>query len=271
MTMNLNTLKDIPPWEWPDDAGETLLGVLRDDGSLENDLLLAIELAGEVTVINDELVAALLSILERSDKSPIMRGTAAIALGPVLEYADTEGFEEADIPITERTFHRIQETLRRIHLDASVAEEVRRRALEASVRASQDWHHDAIRAAFLTGDEAWRLTAVFCMAFVRGFEAEILAALDDQNPEIRYEAVVAAGNWEIDAAWSHIAALITAEEVDKRLLLAAIGAVATVRPHDAPRILADLMESDDEDIVEAVDEALAMGAAFAGEDDESEE
>jgi hypothetical protein len=55
-------------------------------------------------------------------------------------------------------------------MDASVPTDVRRRILEASVRAPQDWHRDAIRAAYASDDDVWRLTAVFCMRSVRGFE-----------------------------------------------------------------------------------------------------
>ena len=169
--MNLKTLKDTPPWDWPKGTGKILLYILRDNRPSESDLLLATELAGDFTVINDELVDALLSILRSGDRSEKVRGRAAISLGPVLERADTEGFEDADdLPITERTFHRIQESLRRLYMDANVPEEVRWRILEASVRAPQDWHQDAVRAAYSGDDEVWRLTAVFCMRFVRGFE-----------------------------------------------------------------------------------------------------
>ena len=199
------------------------------------------------------------------------RGRAAISLGPVLEHADTAGFGDADdSPITARTFHRIQESLRRLHVDANVPNEVRRRILEASVRAPQDWHRDAVRAAYSSDDEAWRLTAVFCMRFVRGFDDQILEALTSTNPDIHCEAVLAAGNCQLDAAWPHVAALVTSEETDKPLLLAAIEAVASIRPHEAAQILDDLADSDDEDIVAAVHEAMAMaeGASGADEDDE---
>jgi hypothetical protein len=54
--MNLRTLKDTPPWDWPGGTGKTLLDILRDDRPSESDLLLATELAGDFTVINDELV-----------------------------------------------------------------------------------------------------------------------------------------------------------------------------------------------------------------------
>jgi hypothetical protein len=111
--MNLRTLKDTPPWDWPGGTGKTLLDILRDDRPSESDLLLATELAGDFTVINDELVDALLSILRSGDRPEEVRGRAAISLGLVLEHADTEAFEDADdLPIAERTFHRIQEALR---------------------------------------------------------------------------------------------------------------------------------------------------------------
>ena len=144
-----------------------LLDILRDDCASEPDLLLAAELAGDFTVVNDELVDALLSLLRRGDRSEEVRGRAAISLGPVLEQVDIDGFENPDeLQIAERTFQVIQESLARLYRDPEVPKEVRRRILEASVRAPQDWHRDAIRAAYSSDDEAWRLTAVFCMRFV---------------------------------------------------------------------------------------------------------
>jgi len=143
---------------------------------------------------------------------------------------------------------------------------VRRRILETSVRAQQAWHQDAVRAAYSSDDEAWRLTAVFCMRFVRGFDAQILEALDSKNPDIHCEAVLAAGNWEVDAAWRHVAALVTSEETDTPLLLAAIDAAASIRPHEAAEILDDLADSDDEDIAAAVHEAMAMAEGPSGEE-----
>ena len=44
------------------------------------------------------------------------------------------------------------------------------------------------------------------MRFVRGFDEQILEALDSKNPDTHYEVVLAAGNWEVDAAWPHVAA-----------------------------------------------------------------
>ena len=269
--MNVSTLKDIPPWDWPEGTEKQLLDILRDDRAKESELLLAVELAGDFTVINDELADALVSVLRSADTSEKIRGQAAISLGPVLEHVDTEGFEDAgDLSIAEPTFHRIQESLRQLYLDASVPGEARRRILEASVRAPQDWHRDAVGTAFSSGDEAWRLTAVFCMRFIRGFDEQILEALDSKNPDIHYEAVLAAGNWEVDAAWPHVAALVTSGDTDKPLLLAAIDAVASIRPHEAAESLEDLADSDDEDIVAAVDEAMVMAHGLSDEDEDDD-
>ena len=145
---------------------------------------------------------------------------------------------------------------------------MRRRILEASLRAPQGWHRDAICAAYGSGDELWRLTAVFCMRFVRGFEEQILEALDSTNPDIHYEAVIAAGNWGLDTAWPHVAALVASRKTQKPLLLAAIDAAASIRPHEAHETLDNLAESDDEDIADAVHEATAMAGGLSAEDDE---
>lgn len=270
--MDLKTLQDTPPWDWPEGAGRIFLDILRDGQAAESDRLVAAELAGEFIVINDELVGALLAILRSGAESEELRGQAAISLGPVIEHADTQGFEDpGKVPISERTFHTIQDSLRRLYTDAGVPEEVRRRVLEASVRAPQGWHPDAIRAAYASGGEIWRLTAVFCMRVVRGFDAQILEALDSRNRDIRYETICAAGTWGVDAAWPHVVALVTSKRTDKPLLLAAIDAAAGIRPQEAPGLLGDLLDSNDEDIVEAVHEALAMTEAYPDEDDEDDD
>jgi hypothetical protein len=270
--MDVKTLQAVPPWDWPEGTAEILLGILRDRQAAASDRLVAAELAGDFTVISDELVDVLLSVLRSGDESDELCAKAAISLGPVLEYADTNGFENPDhLPITERTFHKIQESLRKLYADAGIPAEVRRRILEAAVRAPQDWHRGAIGAAYTSDDEAWRLTAVFCMRFVRGFDEQIIAALASDNPDIHYEAVCAAGNWEVDAAWSHIAALATSGDTDKPLLLAAIEAVGSIRPQEAAEILGDLIGAEDEDIVEAVYEALTMADGLSDEDDANDE
>jgi hypothetical protein len=265
--MDLKILEKTPPWDWPQDADKMILKVLADERATDSDRVLAAKLAGEYVVINDDLVDALLSVLRSNGDSEQLRGKAAISLGPVLEHADVDMFDDPDdVLISKDTFRKIQETLRKLYFDAGIPKEVRRRILEASVRARQDWHQDAIRAAYCSDDEDWKLTAVFSMRFVEGFEAQILEAIESDNEHIQYEAVHAAGEWELDAAWPNVTRLVRSNETDKLLLLAAIDAVASIRPKEAGVILVDLTDSDDEDIVAAAHEAMAMAEGASGDE-----
>jgi hypothetical protein len=270
--MDLQKLRDTPPWDWPKNAGKMLLRILRDDRVDEPSRLLAAELAGDSTVMNDELADCLLSIVRNGEEPEHLRAKAVISLGPALELADEGGYEgdPEEPPFTEDTFRKIQDSLRKLSMDTGVPKEVKRRILEASVRAPQDWHQGAIRAAYSSDDEDWKLTAVFCMRWVRGFDDEILKALESRNPDIHYEAVCAAGNWELDAAWPHVAALVTSKNTDKPLLLAAMDAIAGIRPGEAAELLAGLTDADDDEIAEAASEAMAMAEGLASNEFDDE-
>ncbi len=277
--MNLKMLKEIPPWDWPEEAGKIILEVLTDDRAEPSDRALAVGMAGDLVVINDEIAAALLAIIQDGSWPEELRGDAAIALGPVLEQADIDGFDDLDdfpmvpndIPISEGVFHEIEKTLHSLYMDTEVPKHVRRRILEASVRAPQAWHQDAVRSAFFSNDEDWRLTAVFSMRWIHGFDDQILESLESDNPDIHYQAVCAAGDMEVDAAWEHVAGIVRSEETDRPLLLAAIEAAASVSPQEAATVLAELITHEDEEIVEAAHEAMAMAAILSGvefDDDE---
>jgi hypothetical protein len=154
--MDLSILKDTPPWDWPGDTANRLLKILHNREANHAERKLAAELAGTSTVINDDIGFALLSIVCNSDEAQDTRATAAIALGPALEQADSLGFEDPDdILLSEQTVRHIQESLRKLYLDADVPNEVRRSAFEASIRAPQEWSRDAIRAAYASPDKAW--------------------------------------------------------------------------------------------------------------------
>ena len=123
--MNLKSLQDTPPWEWPEGSGTMFLGILRDEQADESERLLATELAGDSTVVNDELADALLAIVCNGDEPEDLRAQAVISLGPALEYAYIDEFDDPEyVPISEQTFSRIQKTLRKLYTDAGVPKEV---------------------------------------------------------------------------------------------------------------------------------------------------
>jgi hypothetical protein len=268
--MDLKTLRDTPPWEWPKNAGQMFLGILRNRQAKASDRLLAADLAGDFTVIDDALADALLSILGDAAEPEELRAQAAISQGPAIEQAFIDEFDDPDsVPISEKTFRKVKQALRKLYLDSSVPKLVRRRILEAAVRAPEEWHTGAIRSAYASEDQEWKLTAVFCMNYVRGFDQQILEALESAAPEIHYQAVRAAGTWEVDAAWPHVTALLASANPGKDLMLAAIEAVATIRPREAGTILVDLADSEDEDIADAANEAMSMAEGLS--DSESDE
>jgi hypothetical protein len=55
------------------------------------------------------------------------------------------------------------------------------------------------------------------------------------------------------------------------LLLAAIEAVASIRPAEAREVLGDLLDSDDEEIAEAASEAIDMADVESDLEDDEEE
>jgi hypothetical protein len=257
--MDLKTLQDVPPWEWPRGIGYKFLTILRDRQAKASDRLLAAEFAGDLVVMNEALAHALLAIVGNAAEPEELRAQAAVSLGPVLAQAYIDEFDDPEfVPISEKTFDKISQSLHKVYLDFGLPKLLRRRILEGSVRAPQEWHTEAIGTAYASDDREWKLTAVFCMNYVRGFDQQIVEALESADPEIHYHAIRAAGNWEVEAAWPHVSALLAAPGTDKDLLIAAIEAVGSIRPREAGALLADLAESDDEDIAEAANDAMSM-------------
>lgn len=275
--MDLKTLLDTPPWDWPRDAGMLLFKTLLDKQAMESNRLIAAELSGELVVMNDDLADALLAIVRSDDESEELRATAAIGLGPILEQGDIElldndEFDDPEsVPISLDKFRNIQDSLHKLYLDEGNPKEVRRRVLEGSVRSPQEWHLSATKVAYSSGDKDWVLTAVFAMGYIRGLDDQILEAMESRDPEIHFQAIRAAGHWELDAAWSHVVQLVENPGTPKPLLLAAIEAVGNIRPMEAGEILVDLTDSRDEEIADAADAAIAMAQAMSGAEDEKEE
>lgn len=269
--IDLTILEVTPAWEWPRNAREVLLSRLRDDETDEAERLLAAELAGETVVINEELTKALSAVVADRGGSDELRATAAIALGPVLEQMDVYeplggGLDRLVPPvIPAHEFQRIRWELKSLYLNEDMPKLVRRRILEASVRAREEWHQDAIREAYDRDDGEWRLTAVFCMGHVPGFADKILKSLDDPDEEVRFEAVRAAGLREIRAAWPRLARLLRSPDTDRDLLLAAIEASVGVRGKATIEFLDDLSASEDQEIAQAAEEAARMASTLYGD------
>ena len=246
------------------------MNILQNRQNADSDRTEAASLLGEYVVTDDRTTGALLSVVQNAREPERLRARAAISLGPALEDADNEGFDDelSEPAITEPVFRRVREGLRKIYGDSAEPEIVRRCVLEASVRAPEDWHADAVREAYSSGDPQWKLTAVFCMGYIRGFDRQILESLESRDLDIHRLALRAAANWEIEPAWPHVAGLLTSKKTEKELLLDAIGAAAFIAPREAGGILSELAASDDEEIAEAASEALLESQAGNFDEDD---
>lgn len=271
--LNIQALSLMEPWEWPAGAGPVVAETLVDKAASAEDRQAAAQMAGDLVLMNDGMAALLLRVLEDTGESTELRAQAAISLGPALDEASISDFDDPDLEpsISEDMFHRIGLTLMKIHADTNAPKELRRRSLEAAVRAPEDWHREAIRTAFTNGDAEWKLTAVFGMQYVRGFDKEILTTLNSTDPDLQAMAITAAGNGEIAGAWPHVERLLRKPGKDKALLLAAIEAAASINLAKATPILQEFEESEDEEIAEAATEALMLSRdPFEGDEDDDD-
>jgi len=254
--MKFEALKTTPPWEWPDGADRTILSALQNSSAKPEDRELAAEMAGDSVVVNPVLIGALLEITGTPSEDEDLRSACIMALGPVLELLDMGDLEDQkelrDCAI------RIPEILQTLHLDTGQPTILRRRALETSVRLDQDWHSDAVTVAFNSGETDWRRTAVFAMRFVPGFGNQILESLSSDDADTEFQAVCAADAWQIDQAWSHVLNLARDNETEKYLRMAALEAMASIRPDEAAGIIVELGEFEDEDLNDLANEILGM-------------
>jgi hypothetical protein len=273
MKLTVEHLVEMAPWEWPPDAPGTILRTLTERRGPEEQRAIAAGLAGDLTVLDEKLAAALLKSLQDPSEPESVRANAAIACGPVLEAGDMEMvdgvFDDPEmIPVSEDTYSRIRKTVHDVYADEATPKLVRRRALEAAVRSEDTWQVDEIRKAYASGDREWQLTAVFAMNYVEGFDSEIVEALKSDDEDIFFHAIQAAGSHAVDAAWPTIAKILDSKKTDKVLLLTAIQAAGNF-PLDTTRdALLPLTDSEDEEVAEAASEAMSMGEDAYAEDDE---
>jgi HEAT repeat protein len=276
----LEQLKAVPPWDWSEEAGDWLREALQDDD--EQTRLVAARLAS--AVVDDGLAGELLRVC-REDPTAEVASAAAIALGPALEecYVEyDEGLADAmpdlpeTAPLSREVYQRVVETLEGIYHDADCPTKVRRRALEAAVRAPRDWQVGAARAAHRSEDSDWRMTAVFCMGYLPGFEETILKAMtEDEHPGVRREALLAAGNQEIDAAGPEVLRVAGDRGAPTELRIAAVAALETIFPEGSQELLETLAEAEDEELAEAasatLEERVVFGSLYSDEEDLDED
>lgn len=227
--------------------------------------------------MDDALATEILAIVS-SDASEDIRSDAIVALGPALEECGIEYMDEDEeepppgygAPLSREAFEEATAALRAIYEDASQPKLLRRRAIEVLVRDPQPWHADAIRRDFASGERDWRMTALFSMGWMSGFDRELLDTLRTADGDLLYEAVRSAGRAGLQEAAAIIEALAISDDTDRDVRLEAIAALPSVDP-DSFDLLEELSESPDPEVRSAAVDALENLQMFAEDLDEDED
>lgn len=227
-------------------------------------------------VVDDALARELLRFARDPESEPRERGQALIALGPALEETSYEEEEDGSLappmgpeewwetPLSEAAYREVQENLRRIYHDGAQPKEVRRRALEAAVRARRPWHRDAVATAWSSDDDEWRVTAVFAMGFLGGFDDEIETAFRGDDPILRREAMRAAGLAELEHLAPELLEVAMDAEADPEERIAALEALGELQQVDYQDEIQELTDDEDPEVAEAAQEALEEIETWAG-------
>ncbi len=184
------------------------------------------------------------------DKSAHVRAAAAAGLGAYLQEAEED---EHAIPQSKPIVDLLLARFR----DPNEDLEVRRRALESVAFAGDERAHSAIQEAYDDGEQEMRVSALFAMG--RSYDSSwtpiVVRELKSAVETVRYEAAVAAGELSATDALPHLIKMVQGPSIQVRE--AAIWSLGQIGGREARRVLEGALESDNEELQEAAEDALA--------------
>jgi HEAT repeat protein len=204
------------------------------------------------------LISPLIGCLE-SDTASDVRAAAALSLGRFLLLGE---FDQID----SSAARRVENALLTAYYVSDQDVWVRRRILEALANSSHDELPDMILEAYEDDDDTMRIGAIFAM----GRSADprwnrfVLEELGSSDSAVLCEAARASGELEIEEALPDLVRLLGDEDVEIRD--AAVWALGRIGGREARRALKACCASDDQDLSEAAEEALAELDFMAGDD-----
>ncbi|MDX2075073.1 MAG: HEAT repeat domain-containing protein [bacterium] len=196
--------------------------------------------------------------LVRHDKGIEVRASAFTGLGRFILLGEYDEVPKEEIQFAQTAAYDSWKNL-------NEPVEVRRRALEAFSNCTDDRLPEMITEAYKSHLPEMRVSAIYAMG--RSYDSQwtstILREMDNENPQIRYEAVRAAGELEIKQAVQQLGKLARGEH-DREIMLMAIWSLGEIGGELPTKILQRLSdkaeESDDEDLIDAIDEAIAIAS-----------
>lgn len=187
--------------------------------------------------------------LAELEQDPVVREVIAVALGRFVYQVVTGSLDED----TGRRIRRVLLLLLRPGEPVAV----RRRALESLAYFPDDARIDQLIAeSYSSPIHDLRVSSVLAMGrhLNRRWLSDVLAELESDDPEFRYEAARACGEFGDSNAINPLLTLI--DDEDREVQAAAISALGQIGGQRSANILRRLAESDDPVVSEAADEAL---------------
>ena len=195
------------------------------------------------------LIDPLIKLLEE-DESDKVQAAAALALG---KYALLAELGKLRNGITEK----VQEALLGAIDDRNKSTEVLRRTLESAAPLSIPDVQEAINDAYFSNDPGLVISAIYSMgkSCDLAWLPILLKEMENDDPEIRYEAAGACGELEDERAVPALIKLANGDD-DIDVRMAAIQSLGAIGSLSARECLKLCLESHDDAVKEAAEEAL---------------
>jgi HEAT repeat protein len=191
-----------------------------------------------------------LVVLLRSDPSPLVRAASATALGRFLLLGEMER-------ISRTRRDQAYSALMGAILTSTPESVVYQHALESLAYTSNEEVERLIREAYASENMALRVSAVFAMGRSndKQYSNLVRKELTSVLPAMRAEAARACGELEVAEAIAELSRLI--DDTDMDVTTAALIALGQIGGDEARHLLEHAAASDDEEIAETAEEALA--------------
>jgi len=254
---------------WPEVATKRRRGLLEDMENLaENDTLLFFDTFARKCLDDQDPVARATAIrllwqshqeslvpvlmkLMNEDPEMIVRAAAATGLGIFVYLGELD-------EIKASTYKILLENLIQTHLSSDDTL-VRRRALEALGYASHPEVPGFIQKAYESDNDEWLQSALFAMgrSFDQRWEASVLRMIDHPDIQVRYEAVRAAGELEMESARERLFELLEEGTDDDDLYFAAIWSLTKIGGEGVRSLIEmSIEETDDPKELQFLEEAI---------------
>ncbi len=262
---NLDKLHDV----WPQVSTLRRRGMLEDMETLaEGDTLLFFDTfatmclddedpVARVTAIRllwqsqqEDLVPRLINMM-KEDPESIVRAASATGLGNFVYFGECEEIDESTY---QNLFDRLMETY--LSTDEVL---VRRRALEALGYANHPDVRGFIQSAYDSNDDEWLQSALFAMgrSCDLRWAQSVLRMIDHPDLSVRYEAVRAAGELEIQEARELLFELLEEGTDDEDLYFATIWSLTKIGGEGVRSLIEmNLEDADDPEEIQFLEEAL---------------